>query len=49
MRGEAATKSKGEGGDDDARDDWASFSLSMNDRVKHGEWIKDAWTPSNLA
>ena len=28
MKGEAATKSKGEGGDDDARDDRASLSSS---------------------
>jgi hypothetical protein len=30
-------------------DDWASLSSSISDRVKHGEWIKAAWTPSNLA
>jgi hypothetical protein len=29
-------------GDDDARDDWASLLSSMNDHVKHGEWIKFA-------
>jgi hypothetical protein len=23
-------------------DDWASLSSSINDRVKHGEWIKAA-------
>jgi hypothetical protein len=23
-------------------DDWASLSLSITDRVKHGEWIKAA-------
>jgi hypothetical protein len=30
-------------------DDWASLSSSISDRVKHGEWIKTALTPSNLA
>jgi hypothetical protein len=30
-------------------DDWESLSSSISDCVKHGEWIKDAWTPSNIA
>jgi hypothetical protein len=30
-------------------DDWASHLSSISDCVKHGEWIKAAWTPSNLA
>jgi hypothetical protein len=30
-------------------DGWASLLSSISDHVKHGEWIKAAWTPSNLA
>jgi hypothetical protein len=30
-------------------DDWASLSSSISDRVKNGEWINAASTPSNLA
>jgi hypothetical protein len=37
VKGEAATKSKGDGGDYDARDDRARLPLSMIELVKHGE------------
>ena len=27
-----------EGGDDDVRDDWTNFPLSVIDHVQHGKW-----------
>jgi hypothetical protein len=44
----ATTKGDEEGGDGDARDDWAILPLSVNDLVQTCE-VKDARTPLNLA
>ena len=38
MKIKVATKDNKEGGDDDVRDDWASFPLSVI--VQHGMWNK---------
>ena len=40
MKRKVATKDNKEGGDDDMRDDLASFSLSVIDHVQHGKWNK---------
>ena len=40
MKRMVATKDNKEGGDDDVRDDWASFPLNMIDHVQHGKWHK---------
>ena len=40
MKRKVATKDNKEGGDDDVRDDWASFLLSVIDHVQHGKWNK---------
>ena len=40
LKRKVATKDNKEGGDDDVRDDWASFPLSVIDHVQHGKWNK---------
>jgi hypothetical protein len=40
MKRKVATKDNKEGGDDDVRDDWASFPLSVIDHVQHRKWNK---------
>ena len=40
MKRKVATTDNKEGGDDDVRDDWPSFPLSVIDHVKHGKWNK---------
>jgi hypothetical protein len=48
VKQEAAMKCEGEGNDDDARRRLGKPLIKQNDHVKHGEWIKAAWTSSNL-
>ena len=43
MKRKVAMKDNKEGGDDDVRNDWASFPLSVIDHVQHGKWNKTAW------
>ena len=43
MKRKVAMKDNKEGGDDDVRDDWASFLLSVIDHVHMGSGIKAAW------
>ena len=40
MKRKVATKDNKEGGDDDVRDDWESFPLSVIDHVQHGKLNK---------
>ena len=40
VKRKVAMKDNKEGGDDDVRDDWASFPLSVIDHVQHGKWNK---------
>ena len=40
VKRKAATKDNKEGGDDDVRNDCASFPLSVIDHVQHGKWNK---------
>ena len=40
MKRKVATKDNKEGGDDDVRNDWASFPLSVIDHVQHRKWNK---------
>ena len=48
MKRKVATKDNKEGGDDDVRDDWASFPLSVIDHVQHGKWNKSCMDNSNF-
>ena len=47
MKRKVATKDNKEGGDDDVRDDWASFPLSVIDHVQHGKWNKSCMNTSD--
>jgi hypothetical protein len=50
MKREATMKSKGEGSEGMMMQERSGKPLiKQNDHVKHGEWIKSAWTSSNLA
>ena len=40
VKRKVATKDNKEGGDDDVRDDWTNFPLSVIDHVQHGKWNK---------